>query len=112
MPCQGMSRKKVKKTEKITINLDWPAMPGSISQTSGKCGKKNCRCQRESDYVHGPYYRWTGKINGRYTSVILTKEEAEECRRRVKRWRGLEKKIALLAKKGLSRAPWKSEKTA
>ena len=106
-----MSRKKVEKNKKMTLDLDWPAMPGSVSQTGGKCGKPNCRCKREADYIHGPYYRWTGKVNGRYTSVILTKEEAEECRRRIKRWRALEKKMALLAKRGISRAPWKVKKS-
>ena len=85
-------------------------MQGSVSQTSGKCGKKNCRCKREPDYTHGPYYRWTGKVNGKQTSVILTKEEAVECRKRIRRWRALERKVATLAKKGMLGAPWQFSK--
>lgn len=102
-----MSRKKIKK---ISLELNWPAMPGSVSETSGKCGNKSCRCQKNPSYIHGPYYRWTGKLNGRNTSVILTKEEAEECKKRVKRWRRLEQKVAILAQKGISRAPWEERK--
>lgn len=81
-------------------------MPGSVSQTGGKCGKKNCRCRTDPDYIHGPYYRWTGKLNGRTTSVILSKEEAKECQKRIERWRRLEQQVALMAQEGLSRAPW------
>lgn len=95
------------KTKKIILKLEWPAMQGSVSQTSGKCGKKNCKCRRDVNYIHGPYFRWTGKINGKQTSVILTKEEARECRKRIKRWRDFEKKIATLTRKGMSMAPWK-----
>lgn len=96
--------------KKILLELEWPAMQGAVSQTSGKCGKKNCRCKREVNYLHGPYYRWTGKINGKQTSVTLTKEEAIECRKRIKRWRTFEKKIAAMAKKGLRMAPWESSR--
>ena len=101
-----MSSKNLQKNKKVTLEIEWPAMPGSVSQTGGKCGKKNCRCQREPDYMHGPYYRWTGKKGGRQTSVILTKEQANECRKRIKRWRAFEKKIASLVKKSMSNAPW------
>ena len=38
---------------------------GSITPTSGKCGKKNCRCHRPDDPGHGPNYRLTRKQNGR-----------------------------------------------
>ena len=101
-----MSRKKSQRQEKITLELEWPAMQGSVSQTSGKCGKANCRCKKEPDYIHGPYHRWTGRIKGRQTSVILTKEQADECRRRIKRWRAFEREVASLSKKGMSKAPW------
>ena len=81
-------------------------MPGSISQTSGKCGKKKCRCYTDPDYVHGPYYPWTGKLGGRTTSVILSQEGAKECQVRIDRWRDLEQQVSSLAQEGLLRAPW------
>ena len=30
-----------------------------------KCGKPTGRCRQDPKYLHGPYYRWTGWINGR-----------------------------------------------
>ena len=38
---------------------------GSITPTSGKCGKSNCRCHRPDDPGHGPNYRLTRKQNGK-----------------------------------------------
>ena len=38
---------------------------GSITTTSGKCGKPNCRCHRPDDPGHGPNYRLTRKRDGK-----------------------------------------------
>ena len=38
---------------------------GSITPTSGKCGKPNCHCHRKDDPGHGPNYRLTRKQNGK-----------------------------------------------
>ena len=38
---------------------------GSITTTSGKCGKPNCRCHRPNDPGHGPNYRLTRKQRGK-----------------------------------------------
>jgi hypothetical protein len=38
---------------------------GSITPTSGKCGKPNCHCARRGDSGHGPNLRLTRRIDGR-----------------------------------------------
>jgi hypothetical protein len=38
---------------------------GSITTTSGPCGKPNCRCHQPGQPGHGPYYRLTRKVNGK-----------------------------------------------
>jgi hypothetical protein len=38
---------------------------GSVTTTSGKCGKPNCRCHRPDDPGHGPNYRLTRKQSGK-----------------------------------------------
>ena len=40
--------------------------PGSITNTSGRCGKPRCRCHRPSQPGHGPHTRLTYKA-GRKT---------------------------------------------
>jgi len=38
---------------------------GSISTTSGKCGKPNCHCSKRDDPGHGPNFRLTRRVEGK-----------------------------------------------
>ncbi len=38
---------------------------GSITATSGKCGKPTCHCAKSGDAGHGPNYRLTRKVKGK-----------------------------------------------
>src|SRR2546428_192510 len=44
--------------------------PGSITVTTGRCGKPNCHCARPRDAGHGPNFRLTRKVDG--TTVTET----------------------------------------
>ena len=98
-----MSREK---KQRIAISVPGPVLPGTISTAMAKCGKKNCRCWTDTEYLHGPYYRWTGAIDGKQTTVTLTKNEADECSRRIERWKKLQRKLALIVTEALEGAPW------
>lgn len=60
--------------------------------------------------MHGPYYRWTGMLNGKQTTITLTKEEAQECAKRIKNWSRLQQKLALIRDQALASAPWTERK--
>jgi hypothetical protein len=45
--------------------------PGSITTTSGRCGKANCRCHRPNELPHGPTDRLTYKVEGKTVSESL-----------------------------------------
>ena len=45
--------------------------PGSITPTSGRCGKPNCRCHQPAQPTHGPNLRLTFKIGSKTTSESL-----------------------------------------
>ena len=38
---------------------------GSITATSGKCGKPNCHCAKRGDPGHGPNFRRTRRVTGK-----------------------------------------------
>lgn len=52
---------------------------GSITTTSGKCGKPNCRCHQTGNPGHGPNYRLTRKQGGK--SVTETFSSPAELRK-------------------------------
>lgn len=45
--------------------------PGSITETSGRCGKPTCRCHQPGQPVHGPNPRLTYKVDGKTISEAL-----------------------------------------
>jgi hypothetical protein len=45
--------------------------PGSITPTSGRCGKPNCHCHRPNQPPHGPTDRLTYKVAGKTVSESL-----------------------------------------
>jgi hypothetical protein len=45
--------------------------PGSVSGTSGRCGKPGCRCHQPGEPPHGPNFRLTYKADGKTVSESL-----------------------------------------
>jgi hypothetical protein len=91
---------------KITITSPGPILPGTVSTAHAKCGKPTCRCNQDRKYLHGPYYRWTGWINGRPTTKSINEEIARECQKRIENYRELQKKIEEIVADALHQAPW------
>ena len=49
---------------------------GSVAPRYNRCGKPNCRCHGDPPRLHGPYYQWTAKVNGKTVNRRLTEDEA------------------------------------
>jgi hypothetical protein len=49
---------------------------GSITSTTGRCGKPNCHCHLPKDKGHGPNLRLTYKINGKTVTQSLSDQSA------------------------------------
>lgn len=52
-------------------------LTGSITKHYTKCRSPSCRCMKDPDYRHGPYYDWTRKVKGKTVTIRLSKEEAD-----------------------------------
>lgn len=49
---------------------------GSITSTTGKCGKPSCHCHQSKDSGHGPNLRLTFKLNGKTVTESLPDQTA------------------------------------
>ncbi|HVA02298.1 MAG TPA: DUF6788 family protein [Acidimicrobiales bacterium] len=49
---------------------------GSVAPRYNQCGKPSCRCHADPPRLHGPYYQWTAKVNGKTVNRRLTEREA------------------------------------
>ena len=66
--------------------------PGSITTTSGRCGKSNCRCHQPNQPPHGPTDRLTYKVEGKTISEALPNPAAlAKAEREVAEFRNYQK---------------------
>ncbi len=57
---------------------------GSITATSGKCGKPTCHCAKPGSPGHGPNYRLTRKVRGKtVTETFPSPAALEKAQREV-----------------------------
>jgi hypothetical protein len=85
---------------KVTITSPGPILPGTISTGRGR---------QDPQYLHGPYYRWTGWINGKATTETVSEEIARECQKRIENYKEPQKKIESVVAEALDQAPWTEE---
>ena len=93
-------------TKKITLSIALPLLPCNLSTARSTGGTPNCACKAKPPKLHGPYYRWTGFLEGKRTTKTLTLEQARECRKRRANYRALQKQIRQLLRQALQAAPW------
>jgi hypothetical protein len=61
---------------------------GSITSTTGRCGKPNCHCHRPKDPGHGPNLRLTYKAQGKsVTESLPTPAAARKAEREIREFR-------------------------
>jgi hypothetical protein len=65
------------KEQVTTIDI---ALQGSVTERWMPCGKRGCCCQADPPRLHGPYYQWTAKVDGRTKTLRLKPDEVEAFR--------------------------------
>lgn len=67
---------------------------GSVSNTSGRCGKPNCRCHQPDQPAHGPNLRVTFKVQGKtVTESLPTPAAQHKVEREIAEFRRFEQLI-------------------
>ena len=49
---------------------------GSVALRSNRCGKDNCACHYDPPRLHGPYWHFTAKVEGKTVNKRLSDSEA------------------------------------
>jgi hypothetical protein len=68
------------------------ALPGSLVERRGRCGKPYCRCHTDPTKLHGPYLSWTRKVNNKTVTRSVSAEEAD----RYREWMGNARRLRQL----------------
>jgi hypothetical protein len=49
---------------------------GSVTRRYTHCATPGCHCHADPPQLHGPYYQWTAKVNGKTVTRRLSPREA------------------------------------
>ena len=50
---------------------------GTLALRLSRCGKPSCACQSDPPRLHGPYWHFTAKVNGKTVNRRLSPRQAE-----------------------------------
>ena len=70
-----------------------PIRRGSLVRRFMPCGKPGCRCQASPPQLHGPYYQWTRKVQGKTVTVRVDQAQAKLLRKWIANGRRLDKLV-------------------
>ncbi len=67
---------------------------GSVTPTTGRCGKPNCHCHQPHHPGHGPHLRLTYKVEGRtVTESLSDRAELQKVQREIAEFRKFQQLI-------------------
>lgn len=101
-----MKLKTVLPLKKVSVEIPWPLLPGSLSTARIECGKPNCACRQDAEKRHGLYYRWTGMLAGKRTTKAISPAEAQVCEQMIQNYRQAQQIIAQLVQQSIAETPW------
>lgn len=53
-------------------------LPGTLLHRYARCGKSRCRCHADPPTLHGPWWSWTRKVNGKTITTRLTDDQVAD----------------------------------
>lgn len=62
------------------IDRDSWFVRGTLLAVANRCGNPTCRCKGDPPQLHGPYWQWSRKVDGKTVSIRLTDAQAELVR--------------------------------
>ena len=87
-------------------------MPGSVVRRFMPCGKPGCRCGADPPVLHGPYWQWSTKVQGKTVTRRLTEHQAAVYAQLVANRRRLEAIVAQMEELSASAAQLLAEELA
>ena len=70
-------RTHTKITDALSAAINGFALPGTLLERHIRCNKSGCRCMADPPQLHGPYYQWTRKIDGKTKTTLLTADQLD-----------------------------------
>jgi len=80
------ARERIARIQETLNAMDY-FCSGTLLQRMKICGNPGCRCARDPDGRHGPYYQWGRMKGGRLVHRTVSSEQANILRRAIANYR-------------------------
>lgn len=64
---------------------------GTILKRMKKCGKPSCRCAKDPNARHGPYFEWGHMVEGKLVHRVVSPEQAAKLQQGIENYRKVKK---------------------
>lgn len=65
-------------------------LKGSVVERLLPCGTPGCRCRADPPRLHGPYWQWSTRVEGKTVTRRISREQARRYQAWIDNWRRLE----------------------
>jgi hypothetical protein len=72
------------------------ALPGTLLHRATRCGYARCRCHADPPELHGPYWQWTRKQNGKTVTRLVPDDQVDDYQQWMDNHRRLRELVAEL----------------
>ena len=85
-------KKDAKRIEEIKEKISGVELvcAGTLQERMKTCGRSYCRCLKDPEAMHGPYYEWTRYVDGRLVSKTLSAEQARVLKKAIADYREIQ----------------------
>lgn len=97
----NLKKNRIKKLRSKTVEirkaigaLDYVAS-GTLHTRMKSCGRPNCRCAKDPNSLHGPYYEWNRWIDGKLVHRIISPEQAQIVTRALENLKEVKRLLSL-----------------
>lgn len=84
------AQQRIKELREEIRKVDY-VCSGTLHERTKVCGKPTCRCAKDREARHGPYYEWSRLENGRLVHRLLTEEQANLLRQAIGNYRRVQR---------------------
>ena len=83
----SMSKTQTKQLLRRLLKTAHFMVQGGLSETTRRCGNRNCICHRDPTQRHGPHLYLTYRSEGKSRALYIPREQAEQARQAQAAWK-------------------------
>ncbi len=84
------SRKRIANIREALSGIDY-LCSGTLHKRTKVCGKPGCRCAKDPNARHGPYYEWGHMQGGKLVHRVVTAQQAAILQLAIDNYRSVQK---------------------